>query len=53
MLALAQAVHAAPEVDAQRVAQLQQSIGNGTYQVQPERIANQLLKMEQDLAAAR
>lgn len=53
MLALAQAVQAAPEVNTQRVAELQQSISNGQYQVQPGRIADQMLKMEQDLAAAR
>jgi negative regulator of flagellin synthesis FlgM len=52
LLALAQAVQAAPEVDAQRVAELQQSIGNGQYQVQPGRIADRLLQMEQDLVAA-
>ncbi len=52
LLALAQAVQAAPEVDAQRVAELQQSIGNGQYLVQPGRIADRLLQMEQDLVAA-
>jgi negative regulator of flagellin synthesis FlgM len=52
LLALAQAVQSAPEVDTQRVAELQQSIGSGQYQVQPERIADRLLQMEQDLVAA-
>jgi negative regulator of flagellin synthesis FlgM len=52
LLALAQAVQATPDVDAQRVAELQQSIGNGQYQIQPERIADRLLQMEQDLVAA-
>jgi negative regulator of flagellin synthesis FlgM len=53
LLALAQAVQSAPDVDKQRIAELQQSIGNGQYTIQPERIADRLLQMEQDLVAAR
>jgi len=52
LFALAQAVHAAPEVDTQRVAALQQEIGNGQYVIHPDRIADRLLQMEQDLVAA-
>jgi len=50
--ALAQAVHASPELDSQRVTALQQAISNGQYVVSPDRIANRLLQMEQDLGAA-
>ena len=50
--ALAQAVQSAPDVDSQRVAALQQAIGNGQYQISPERVADRLLQMEQDLVAA-
>ena len=53
LFALAQAVHDSPEVDAQRVAALQQSIGNGQYTINPYRVADRLLQMEQDLVAAR
>lgn len=52
LFALAQAVHDAPEVDAQRVAALQQAVGNGQYTINPNRIADRLLQMEQDLVAA-
>jgi negative regulator of flagellin synthesis FlgM len=52
LFALAQAVQAAPEVDAERVAELQQSIGNGQYTINPDRVADRLLQMEQDLVAA-
>jgi negative regulator of flagellin synthesis FlgM len=52
MFALAQAVSEAPEVDTQRVSALQQSISNGQYVINPDRIANRLLQMEQDLAVA-
>jgi negative regulator of flagellin synthesis FlgM len=52
LFALAQAVNAAPEVDTQRVAALQQEIGNGQYVIHPDRLADRLLQMEQDLVAA-
>ena len=52
MFALAQAVQDAPEVDAQRVDALQQAVGNGQYTINPDRIADRLLQMEQDLVAA-
>ncbi len=50
--ALAQAVQDAPEVDTLRVAALQQSIGNGQYAINAERIADRLIQMEQDLRDA-
>jgi negative regulator of flagellin synthesis FlgM len=52
LFALAQAVQASPEVDTQRIAALQQAIGNGQYVIHPERVADRLLQMEQDLVAA-
>ncbi|MFI4868206.1 MAG: flagellar biosynthesis anti-sigma factor FlgM [Steroidobacterales bacterium] len=52
LLALSQAVQAAPEVDPLRVSALQQSISNGQYTISPERIADRLLQMEQDLRGA-
>ena len=52
LFALAQAVHDAPEVDAQRIAALQQALGNGQYTINPDRIADRLLQMERDLVAA-
>jgi negative regulator of flagellin synthesis FlgM len=52
MFALAQAVQDTPEVDAQRVDALQQAVGNGQYTINPDRIADRLLQMEQDLVAA-
>jgi negative regulator of flagellin synthesis FlgM len=52
LFALAQAVQDAPDVDTARVAELQQAIGNGQYTINPDRIADRLLQMEQDLVAA-
>jgi negative regulator of flagellin synthesis FlgM len=52
LLSLAQAVQSTPEVDVQRVADLQQSISNGQYAVHPGRIADRMLQMDQELAAA-
>jgi negative regulator of flagellin synthesis FlgM len=51
LFALAQAVNAAPEIDSQRVAAYQQAIGAGQYTINPDRIADRLLQMEQDLVA--
>jgi negative regulator of flagellin synthesis FlgM len=52
LFALAQAVNASPEVDTQRVAELQQAIADGQYVIHPDRVADRLLQMEQDLVAA-
>jgi negative regulator of flagellin synthesis FlgM len=52
LFALAQAVQDSPDVDTERVAELQQAIGNGQYTINPDRIADRLLQMEQDLVAA-
>ncbi len=50
LTSLSQAVQNAPEVDAARVSRLQQAIGAGQYQVDPEQTATRLLRLEQDLA---
>jgi negative regulator of flagellin synthesis FlgM len=41
-----------PEIDANRVTELRQAIERGQYQANPEKIADRLLQLEQDLAAA-
>jgi negative regulator of flagellin synthesis FlgM len=50
MAALAQAVFDAPEIDAGRVQELQQSIQNGSYRIDAGRIADRLMQLEQDLS---
>ena len=49
---LAQAIHDAPDVDTSKVESLQQSIGNGTYHPDSGRIADRLMQLEGDVAAA-
>lgn len=49
---LSQAVQDTPEVDAGRVATLQQAIESGQYGVDPGRIAGRMLQLEQDLGGA-
>jgi negative regulator of flagellin synthesis FlgM len=49
--ALEQAIGQASGFDELRVSSLRQSIEDGTYQISPERIADQLLKTEFDLRA--
>ena len=50
--ALQDAVAASPEIDMKRVEQLRQSISLGTYVINPARIADRMLQLEGDLAAA-
>lgn len=38
-----------PVVDSQRVESIQQAIGNGTYEIDPKRIAAKMLGLEQQL----
>jgi negative regulator of flagellin synthesis FlgM len=52
LAALSQIVADTPDIDAGRVAALQQAIGSGQYTVSPERIAARLLQLEQDLSGA-
>lgn len=47
---LEQVVQALPAVDNSRVAEVSNSIQNGTYQINPERIADKLLQSDKDLA---
>jgi len=49
LAALEQAVRDLPSVDQARVNAVRSSLADGSYVVQPERIADNLLKMEQSL----
>jgi negative regulator of flagellin synthesis FlgM len=49
LAALEQAVKALPIVDEARVAEVSQAIEEGRYHVAPERIADKLLRMNQEL----
>jgi len=49
LAALEQAVQGSPVVNESRVAEIRGAIENGRYQINPERIADQLLRTEQDL----
>jgi negative regulator of flagellin synthesis FlgM len=49
MLALEQAVHAMPVVDEARVAEVKQRLQEGRYEVDPQRVADKLLRLEGDL----
>lgn len=50
---LTQAVADVPEVDKARVAQVRQALTDGSYQVEPEAVADKLLAMENLLGTAR
>lgn len=50
LASLEQAVHSLPVVNEARVAQIRQAIEEGRYQIQPERIADKLLRTEQELS---
>lgn len=52
LAALEQAVHSAPIVDEARVAAIRQAIEDGSYEIAPERIAEALLRLDRELAAA-
>lgn len=52
LAALEAAVQSAPIIDELRVAAIRQAIEEGSYEVSPERIADKLLQMDQDLSAA-
>lgn len=49
LASLEQAVRALPAVDPARVAQFQSAIEQGTYTVQPQRVADRLMQLEQAL----
>ncbi len=52
LAALQEAVAGMPEIDAGRVAALSQAIDQGQYAADPRKIADRLLQLERDLAAA-
>ena len=52
LAALQDAVASMPEIDAGRVAALSQAIEQGQYSADPRKIADRLLQLERDLAAA-
>ena len=53
LASLSQAVNDTPDVDTNRVSALQQAIGSGSYRINPERIANNMLALEQDLGSTK
>jgi negative regulator of flagellin synthesis FlgM len=52
LASLERLVAGAPEVDQSRVSEISLAIERGLFQVQPEKIADQLLRLEQSLARA-
>ena len=52
LAALEQAVQSMPIVNEARVTEIRLAIEEGRYEVDPERIADKLLRMDQDLQAA-
>jgi negative regulator of flagellin synthesis FlgM len=50
LAALEQAIRSMPEVDDAKVAEIRNAIETGTYEVSPERIADKLMRMENELA---
>jgi negative regulator of flagellin synthesis FlgM len=52
LAALSQALRDTPEVDAARVASLQQAIAAGNFGVDAQRIAGRMLQLEQDLSGS-
>ena len=52
LAALEQAVQSMPIVNEARVAEIRLAIEEGRYEVHPERIAEKLLRMDQELGAA-
>lgn len=52
LAALQATIAGMPEVDATRVSALRQAIEQGQYHAHPEKIAERILQLERDLAAA-
>jgi negative regulator of flagellin synthesis FlgM len=50
---LSQTVSETPDVDMNRVAAVQQALAAGAYRINPERIANNMLALEQDLGSTK
>jgi negative regulator of flagellin synthesis FlgM len=51
MTALSQAVAETPEVNMARVSSIEQAITTGSYRINPERIADSILRLDQELGA--
>ena len=51
MAALSLAVSSSPDIDTARVAVVQQALDAGQYTINPERIADRLVQLEQDLGS--
>jgi negative regulator of flagellin synthesis FlgM len=49
LASLEQTLRSLPAVDSARVSQLQTAIEQGTYTVQPQQVADQLIQLEQSL----
>jgi len=49
MAALEQSVRALPAVDEARVAAVKQRLDDGSYEVDPQRVADRMLRLESDL----
>ena len=52
LAALEQAIRSMPEVNDVKVAEIRTAIANGTYEVAPDRIAEKLLRLEQELVTS-
>ena len=52
LAALEQSLRAQPAVDPARVAAVKERLQNGSYEVDPQRIADKLLRLDGDLARA-
>ena len=52
LAAIEQSVRALPAVDELRVATVKQRLQDGSYQIDPQRVADRLLRLESDLARA-
>jgi len=52
LASLSQAVNNTPDINSARVATMQQAIASGQYKINPERIANRLVQLDQDLGNA-
>ncbi len=53
LASLEKAIAALPVVDQERVDAVSRALADGRYSVDPQRVADRLLRMDQDLAAAR
>lgn len=52
LASVTQAVSESPDVDMNKVSAVQHAINTGSYTINPERIADRMLQLEQDLGSA-